>query len=149
MPEDLLKHLLNQYKNKVDPYLTPLFDALSDMIPQDKLKIYLDSSVIEVAPLAYMRGRTFKRAFIIADEMQNATRNQMKMLLTRIGDNSRMVVTGDLDQSDRYHDNGLYEFQDLLEKYNECRHIDMVHFNKTDIRRHVVVEEVLRIYGDD
>ena len=136
-------------QQKMEPWTRPIFDVFQEYYSPKNISRMIDEGIIEISPLAYMRGRTFKRAFIIADEMQNATRNQMKMLLTRIGDNSRMVVTGDLDQSDRYHDNGLYEFQDLLEKYNECRHIDMVHFNKTDIRRHVVVEEVLRIYGDD
>ena len=135
--------------DKMEPWMRPITDIMLDYMSQQQLEYFIKKQKIEIVPLAYMRGRTFHYSWVIADEMQNATDNQMKMLLTRIGDNSRMVVTGDLDQSDRYHDNGLYEFQDLLEKYNECRHIDMVHFNKTDIRRHVVVEEVLRIYGDD
>jgi len=108
----------------------------------------LSEGVIEISPLAYMRGRTFKRAWIIADEMQNATANQMKMLLTRLGDQSRMVVTGDLAQADRLEDNGLVEFCNLLGKHKQTEHIDIVRFEAKDIERHQAVKEVLSIYGD-
>ena len=91
-----LGFLPGDLKHKVDPYLTPLFDALSDMIPKDKLKVYLDTSVIEVAPLAYMRGRTLHNSFIILDEAQNATKTQMKMFLTRLGVTSKSIITGDI-----------------------------------------------------
>ena len=108
----------------------------------------LVEGVIEVSPLAYMRGRTFKNAFIIADEMQNATPNQMKMLLTRIGENSRMVITGDLRQADRLEDNGLIEFIRLLREKGNLKHVDIVNFGQKDIERHPAVKEILEIYGD-
>jgi phosphate starvation-inducible PhoH-like protein len=95
-----------------------------------------------------MRGRTFKNAYIIADECQNTTVNQMKMLLTRLGDNSRMVVTGDLAQADRLNDNGLINFCNLLGGKQGLKHIDIVQFNAKDIERHNAVKEVLALYGD-
>jgi len=135
-------------QQKMEPWTRPIFDVFKEYYTLKNISRMIDEDIIEISPLAYMRGRTFKRAFIIADEMQNATKSQMKMLLTRIGDDSRMVVTGDLNQSDRMRDNGLYEFQYLLSKCNDARHIGSIHFDQEDIRRHVVVEEVLRIYGD-
>ena len=95
-----------------------------------------------------MRGRTFKNAYIIADEMQNATQNQMKMLLTRLGENSKMVVTGDLNQADRLKDNGLIDFIGKVEG-RKLSHIDVVRFDSHDIERHNAVKEVLDLYGDD
>jgi phosphate starvation-inducible PhoH-like protein len=95
-----------------------------------------------------MRGRTFKNAYIIADEMQNATQNQMKMLLTRLGENSKMVVTGDLAQADRLNDNGLIDFCNLLESRTTLKYIDVVRFEHKDIERHNAVKEILQIYGD-
>jgi phosphate starvation-inducible PhoH-like protein len=95
-----------------------------------------------------MRGRTFKNAYIVADEMQNATINQMKMLLTRLGENSKMVVTGDLAQADRLNDNGLINFCSLLAENPALNHIDLVQFDHKDIERHEAVKEVLAIYGD-
>jgi phosphate starvation-inducible PhoH-like protein len=95
-----------------------------------------------------MRGRTFKDAYIVADEMQNATVNQMKMLLTRLGENSKMVVTGDLAQADRLSDNGLIDFCNLLNNKRELTHIDIVQFDSKDIERHNAVKEVLAVYGD-
>jgi phosphate starvation-inducible PhoH-like protein len=108
----------------------------------------LMEGIIEISPLAYMRGRTFKNSWIIADEMQNATTNQMKMLLTRLGENSKMIVTGDLAQADRLQDNGLIDFCNLLGKHKKLEHIDIVHFTQKDIERHDAVKEVLSIYGD-
>ena len=108
----------------------------------------LEEGVIEISPLAYMRGRTFKNAYIIADEMQNATQNQMKMLLTRLGENSKMVVTGDLNQADRLRDNGLLDFVGKIEG-KRLSHIDVVQFDHKDIERHDAVREVLEVYGDD
>mgnify|MGYP005751311721 CR=1 FL=1 len=106
----------------------------------------LNDKIIEIIPLAYMRGRTFKNSYIIADEMQNATDNQMKMLLTRIGDNSKLVVTGDLDQHERgYETNGLKCIMHRLTNTNSDR-IKMVKFTNTDIERHPVVTEVLNLY---
>ena len=135
-------------QQKMEPWTRPIFDVFQEYYSPKNISRMIDEGIIEISPLAYMRGRTFKRAFIIADEMQNATKSQMKMLLTRIGDDSRMIVTGDLNQSDRLYDNGLYEFQHLLNRYNDTDHISSIHFEKKDIRRHAVVEEVLRIYGD-
>jgi len=108
----------------------------------------LEDGIIEISPLAYMRGRTFKNAYIIADEMQNATQNQMKMLLTRLGENSKMVVTGDLAQADRLKDNGLIDFITRVED-RRYQHIDVARFDHKDIERHKAVAEVLKIYGDE
>lgn len=145
--EDLgfLPGTLNQ---KMEPWTKPIFDVLGEYYSQKDIVEMLSEGVIEISPLAYMRGRTFKRAWIIADEMQNATANQMKMLLTRLGDQSRMVVTGDLAQSDRLIDNGLIEFCNLLGNYKRTEHIDIVRFEAKDIERHKAVKEVLEIYGD-
>ena len=145
--EDLgfLPGTLNQ---KMEPWTKPIFDVLGEYYSQKDIVEMLSEGVIEISPLAYMRGRTFKRAWIIADEMQNATANQMKMLLTRLGDQSRMVVTGDLAQADRVADNGLIEFCNLLGKYKRTEHIDIVRFEAKDIERHQAVKEVLEIYGD-
>tara|TARA_Y100001972_G_C7596229_1_gene298787 strand:- start:734 stop:1063 length:330 start_codon:yes stop_codon:yes gene_type:complete len=107
----------------------------------------INDNKIEIAPLAYMRGRTFKNSYIIADEMQNATDNQMKMLLTRIGNNSKMIVTGDLDQHDRgYETNGLKCFMERL-MTTQSNLIKAVNFTNKDIERHEVVTEVLRLYN--
>ena len=108
----------------------------------------LEEGVIEISPLAYMRGRTFKNAYIVADEMQNATINQMKMLLTRLGEGSKMVVTGDLAQADRLSDNGLIDFCKLLEQKEYLEHIDLIQFDAQDIERHNAVKEVLAVYGE-
>ena len=114
----------------------------------NEIESMISEGVIEISPLAYMRGRTFKNSYIIADEMQNATTNQMKMLLTRIGSNSKMVVTGDLAQTDRLKDNGLVDFIKQLKNY-KSNFIGVVDFHKGDIERHPVVKEVLEVYGDN
>jgi phosphate starvation-inducible PhoH-like protein len=108
----------------------------------------LDDGIIEISPLAYMRGRTFKNAFIVADEMQNATPSQMKMLLTRLGEGSRMVVTGDLNQADRPRENGLLDFVNLYEESENYKFLDMCWFDTAHIERHPVVKEVLGIYKE-
>ena len=105
--------------------------------------------VIEIAPLAFMRGRTFKKAYIIADEMQNSTANQMKMLLTRLGEGSKMAVTGDLNQADRMKDNGLIDFVNQLNRFGDATHLATVTFGHQDIERHDAVKEVLEVYGDE
>lgn len=133
---------------KMEPWTRPIFDVFSEYYYAKEIQNMLIEGVIEVSPLAFMRGRTFKNAFIIADEMQNATPNQMKMLLTRIGDNSRMVVTGDLKQADRLEDNGLIEFIRLLKTKDNLKHVDIVNFGQKDIERHPAVKEILDIYGD-
>ena len=133
---------------KMAPWTRPIFDVFLEYYKQQDINKMLEEGVIEISPLAYMRGRTFKDAYIVADEMQNATINQMKMLLTRLGDNSKMVVTGDLNQADRLADNGLVDFCNLLEEKSGLKHIDIVKFDHRDIERHHAVKEVLKIYGD-
>ena len=135
--------------SKMEPWTRPIFDVIHEYYSPKEVKKMLEEGVIEISPLAFMRGRTFKKAFIIADEMQNATPNQMKMLLTRIGDNSRMVVTGDIQQTDRREaQNGLIDFGRLFEKFSTSEFIRMVQFTHGDIERHPAVSEVLSIYGD-
>ena len=135
--------------SKMEPWTRPIFDVIHEYYSPKEVKKMLEEGVIEISPLAFMRGRTFKKAFIIADEMQNATPNQMKMLLTRIGDESRMVVTGDIQQTDRRESqNGLIDFGRLFEQFKASEFIRMVQFNHGDIERHPAVSEVLSIYGD-
>jgi phosphate starvation-inducible PhoH-like protein len=130
------------------PWTRPIFDVLREYFDAGQITGMITEGIIEISPLAYMRGRTFKNSFIIADEMQNATRNQMKMLLTRIGEGSMMAVTGDLNQADRLKDNGLIDFVRNIENKNLER-IDCVTFGRGDIERHEAVKEVLQLYGDD
>lgn len=134
-------------QEKMAPWTRPIFDIFEEYYTPEQLEYMISDNKIEIAPLAYMRGRTFKDSYIIADEMQNATVEQMKMLLTRIGDNSKLVVTGDLAQHDRgYESNGLKDFIEKLEAKSSNR-IKIVRFGDTDIERHPVVEEVLGIYS--
>src|SRR6056300_777307 len=135
-------------EEKMAPWTRPIFDVLREYFDARQIEGMIEEGIIEIAPLAYMRGRTFKNAYIIADEMQNATPNQMKMLLTRLGENSEMVVTGDLAQADRLKDNGLIDFTKLLET-SSTSHLDIVHFEQGDIERHDAVKEVLKVYGDE
>jgi phosphate starvation-inducible PhoH-like protein len=136
-------------EKKMEPWTRPIFDVFAEYYYAKEIQNMLLEGVIEVSPLAYMRGRTFKNSFILADEMQNATPNQMKMLLTRIGENSRMVITGDLKQADRIEDNGLIQFIRLLEESDfSHRYVDIVNFGQKDIERHPAVKEILEIYGD-
>jgi len=133
---------------KMAPWTRPIFDVLSEYYQKKDIEKMLEDGTIEISPLAYMRGRTFKNAYIVADEMQNATVNQMKMLLTRLGEGSKMVVTGDLAQADRLSDNGLIDFCNLLEQKEYLEHIDIVRFDARDIERHNAVKEVLAVYGE-
>ena len=135
-------------EQKMAPWTRPIFDVLREYFQAKEIEGMIEEGIIEIAPLAYMRGRTFKNSFILADEMQNATPNQMKMLLTRLGENSQMAVTGDLAQADRQNDNGLIDFTNLLAKSNST-HLDIVHFAQGDIERHNAVKEVLQVYGDE
>ena len=133
--------------DKMSPWTRPMFDIFEEYYSPSEIGQLINENIIEIAPLAYMRGRTFKNSIIIADEMQNATDNQMKMLLTRIGENSKIVVTGDLDQHDRgYDNNGLKLFVDRLHKRNS-KMIGVIEFSKTEIERHPVVDEVLNLYA--
>ena len=132
---------------KIDPYLRPLFDALHDMIDQDAIPRLMSSGVIEVAPLAYMRGRTLNDAFIILDEAQNTTAEQMKMFLTRLGFGSRMVVTGDITQVDLPNNSqsGLKIVQDILKEVDD---ISFIYLNSEDVVRNRLVGEIVTAYGN-
>ena len=133
---------------KMEPWTRPIFDVFQEYYSPKQIEGMIAEGVIEISPLAFMRGRTFKNAFIIADEMQNATPNQMKMLLTRVGDDSRMVITGDIQQTDRREaQNGLLDFSRLYSGYKHSQFIDFVKFETSDIERHPAVKEVLDIYG--
>lgn len=140
-----LGFLPGDLKEKLDPYLQPLFDALRDMIPPEKLKTYMESGIIQIAPLAYMRGRTLDNAYVILDEAQNATRNQMKMFLTRMGQTAKFVITGDMSQVDlpRNQQSGLQEAYSIL---RNVKGIGMVEFDKSDVIRHKLVRKVLEAY---
>ena len=148
-----LGFLPGDLKDKVDPYLRPLYDALYDMLPADLVSRRIDSAEIEIAPLAFMRGRTLSQAFIILDEAQNTTPLQMKMLLTRLGEGSRMVVTGDLTQVDlpAGAQSGLRHAVATLEGMGE---VAFVRFGTADVMRHSLVTRILKAYdaetpGDD
>jgi len=134
---------------KMAPWTRPIFDVFSDNFCQAEIERQVREGIVEVAPLAYMRGRTFKNSVIIADEMQNATPSQMKMLLTRLGEGSKMVVTGDLQQADRPSNNGLLQFLELYNNFNNHQYVDICRFSKQDIERHEAVKEILDIYGDE
>lgn len=134
---------------KMEPWTRPLFDVLAEYYDRKEIARMLDEQIIEISPLAFMRGRTFKDSWIIADEMQNATPNQMKMLLTRLGENSKMIVTGDTRQADRKDpDNGLLDFKSLVEDYKKCQYVAGVELTGKDIQRHPAVVEVLKIYQE-
>jgi phosphate starvation-inducible PhoH-like protein len=135
-------------EEKMAPWTRPIFDVLREYFNAKEIEGLIQEGIIEIAPLAYMRGRTFKHSFILADEMQNATPNQMKMLLTRLGEQSMMAVTGDLNQADRLKDNGLIDFTKLLESTNQSC-LDIVQFEQGDIERHAAVKAVLQVYGDE
>jgi phosphate starvation-inducible PhoH-like protein len=134
---------------KMEPWTRPIFDIMKEYYRPQEITRMLDDQVIEISPLAYMRGRTFKNAFIIADEMQNATPGQMKMLLTRLGEGSKMVVTGDTRQADRADpDNGLLDFRHLVEQYKNSQYVAGCELTGRDVHRHPAVLEVLKIYKE-
>jgi phosphate starvation-inducible PhoH-like protein len=142
-----LGYLPGTLEDKMAPWVRPIYDILYKFISPTEVTAMLTEKIIEIAPMAYMRGRTFKNTWIIADECQNTNVNQFKMLLTRLGENSRMVITGDLDQHDRHDEiNGLADF---LDKFKGCRSssISSIEFNKDDIEREEVIKEVLDIYA--
>ena len=144
-----LGYLPGTLEEKMAPWVRPIYDILYNFITPKEVSALLEDKMIEISPLGYMRGRTFKNCWIVADEMQNSTTSQMKMLLTRLGENSRLVITGDLDQHDRHEEmNGL---DDFLNKFKGKRSssITSVEFEKDDIQRESVVKEVLDIYGGD
>ena len=133
---------------KMAPWTKPIFDVIAENFNAREIENFIKEGVIETSPLAYMRGRTFKNAVVVADEMQNATPSQMKMLLTRLGTGSKMVVTGDLQQADRPSNNGLLEFLGLYNNFQGHRYVDLVKFDVQDVERHDAVKEILAIYGD-
>jgi len=132
-------------KEKIDPYLQPLYDALQDMIPASKLKEYMELNIIQIAPLAFMRGRTLNDAIVILDEAQNTTPQQIKMFLTRMGINTKMVVTGDMTQIDLPHSqtSGLIQAMKILKG---VKGISFVELNKKDIVRHKLVTRIVEAY---
>jgi phosphate starvation-inducible PhoH-like protein len=133
---------------KMDPWTKPLFDIFLEYYSKSELDLMLKNEEIEICPLAFMRGRTFKNTFIIADEMQNSSPNQMKMLITRLGENSRLVITGDLEQTDREKENGLEDFISKLDNFNDSSDlIHRIHFHSTDIERSEVVKKIVDIYN--
>ena len=142
---EALGFLPGNLSDKVDPYLRPLYDALQDMIPYDKVAEYIAHGAIEVAPLAFMRGRTLNDAFVILDEAQNTTGEQMKMFLTRIGFNSRAVITGDITQTDlpKHKISGLIEAIKILKNLPG---LNFVHFSRADVIRHQLVQSIIEAY---
>ncbi len=140
-----LGYLPGDFREKIDPYLRPLYDALHEMIPAEKLKRYLESGVIEIVPLAYMRGRTLNNAFAILDEAQNTTFNQMKMFLTRLGINSKAIITGDITQIDlpQSETSGLVQVQSILDKIDG---IEFVYMKDSDVVRHKLVRDIIKAY---
>jgi phosphate starvation-inducible protein PhoH and related proteins len=140
-----LGFLPGDFREKIDPYLRPLYDALDDMLPPDKLKSYIEKRIIEIIPLAYMRGRTLNNAFVILDEAQNATSMQMKMFLTRLGNNSKAIITGDITQIDlpTKTTSGLVQIQDIL---HGIKDISFVYFDKNDVVRHKLVRDIINAY---
>lgn len=141
-----LGFLPGDLKEKVDPYLRPIYDALDDMVPAEKLKFYQENRIIEIAPLAYMRGRTLQNAFILLDEAQNTTPSQLKMFLTRMGTDSKVIVTGDSTQVDlpRNQQSGLSEALDILK---DIKGIAFVKLDSADVVRHKLVRDIINAYS--
>ncbi len=140
-----LGFLPGDLKEKLDPYLQPLYDALRDMLPQAKLQGYMEDGTIEIAPLAFMRGRTLDHAFVILDEAQNATQSQLKMFLTRMGRSAKFVITGDITQIDlpKNQPSGLPQAMEVLKNVNG---IEFIHLNEKDVVRHKLVTDIVNAY---
>jgi phosphate starvation-inducible PhoH-like protein len=140
-----LGFLPGDFREKIDPYLRPLYDALDDMMPSEKLKGYLEKRMIEIVPLAYMRGRTLNNAFVILDEAQNATETQMKMFLTRLGANSKAIITGDITQIDlpSKTPSGLIQAKEIL---SNIEGVGFIFFEKSDVVRHRLVKDIINAY---
>ena len=141
-------------ENKMDPWTRPIFDIFSESFNKREINMMIKNGIIEISPLAYMRGRTFKNAFIIADEMQNSSPNQMLMMTTRIGEKTKMVITGDTKQSDLQEENGLLDFMNKIKKYNMITNhteniIKLVELNSDDIERSPIVKKVLQMYESE
>jgi phosphate starvation-inducible PhoH-like protein len=135
--------------HKMDPWTRPIFDILGEFYSVNQIRTMVETGVIEISPLAYMRGRTFKRSFIIADEMQNSSPNQMLMMLTRIGEESKLVITGDLNQSDRSGVNGLCDFIEKLRMSRDDSLIKFIELDTVDIQRSPVVSRIIDIYDSE
>ncbi len=135
-------------KEKLDPYLQPLYDALRDMLPTQKFLSYLEDETIEVAPLAFMRGRTLSNAYAILDEAQNASESQLKMFLTRMGKSSKFIVTGDITQIDlpRQKQSGLLQAEKLLK---DIKGIEFIYLDKSDVVRHKLVTKIIEAYSNN
>jgi phosphate starvation-inducible PhoH-like protein len=144
--DEELGFLPGSMQQKMDPWVRPMMDIMMEFYSGGEIRRLMDDGVIEIAPLAYMRGRTFRRAFLIADEMQNSSPNQMLMMLTRVGEGSRLVITGDLLQSDRTEANGLADFYRRAKNCDEPT-IKYVNFGIDDVQRSHVVASILRLYG--
>lgn len=140
-----LGFLPGDFKEKIDPYLRPLYDALEEMIPGDQLRNYMEKGVIEIVPLAFMRGRTLNNAYVILDEAQNATAMQMKMFLTRLGPNSKAIITGDITQIDlpTYSQSGLVQVKEILRGVDG---VGFIYFEKVDVVRHKLVKDIIEAY---
>ena len=148
--EEDIGYLPGSLINKMHPWTRPIFDILEEFYSLREIDSMIHSGIIEISPLAFMRGRTFKRSFVIADEMQNSSPNQMLMLATRLGEQSRMVITGDLKQSDRCENNGLLDLMNKLDAYEKpMSEIKMVKLDQRDVQRSRTVSKILRIYGDN
>lgn len=145
--EEDIGHLPGTLNNKMHPWTRPIFDILEEFYSVGDIEDMLREGIIEISPLAFMRGRTFKRAFVIADEMQNSSPNQMLMLATRLGEGSKMVITGDLKQSDRCENNGLLDLMTRLDKVAQ-KDIQLVNFGNVDVQRSSIVSKILKLYDD-
>ena len=141
--------LPGKLEDKLAPFIRPIYDVLYNFISPQEVTQLLEEKIIEIAPLAYMRGRTFKNCWIVADEMQNSTINQMKMMLTRLGEGTKLVITGDLEQNDKHNEiNGLEDFLDRF-KGRRSESISSVEFDTCDIERSEVIKEILNIYKSE
>jgi phosphate starvation-inducible PhoH-like protein len=145
--EEDIGFLPGSINKKMDPWTKPIFDIFIEYYSKTEIDMFLNNGKIEICPLVFMRGRTFKNSFIIADEMQNSSPNQMQMLVTRLGINSRMVITGDLNQTDIKKENGLNDFMNKVEYYNNTELIKIIRFHNEDIERSEIVKKVIEIYN--
>lgn len=143
--DEELGFLPGSIEQKMDPWIRPMMDIMNEFYTGNEIRRLMDDRIIEIAPLAYMRGRTFRRSFLIADEMQNSSPNQMLMMLTRVGEGSRLVITGDLLQSDRAEANGLADFCSRVQTWEDTS-IRYVNFGIQDVQRSPVVASILKLY---
>lgn len=149
VPADDEKHgfLPGDLNSKMEPWVRPLFDILREYYNDKELKYMVEEQIIEITPLAFCRGRTFKNAWVICDEMQNASPNQTKMIMTRIGENSKIIITGDIEQTDRKIDhNGLLDLSNKLVN-SPVKNIEICFFNSKDVQRHRLIESILKLYN--